>query len=673
MKTWENTRMEEKYRTALLIVVTIVVLFTVACREGHAAEQLDWLPVTESVRRELQQRDLIEWSNELARRLDEANTATLITALDVFIRAGQPKRISCAIQKLGAQQLGSLHDGGWCAERLLRLGYYTQAREWFDSVGQSFCGMDLMRAFVLNWEVTGKPDKLERWLEEKAGGEDRSSFGRNGQWAHLYYWYLARRKKLQSHLDGLAKEVRRDPTQRDPMFRYLAARRHLAGVLPSLDWLGRIAKPVHALDAFELAQIMQDDQIESAIRLLDRSLTLPVTDYDRKWFNKRRMCAAYIPPDAVETTLRKWTKARLAAACFAAKKLDRAQKLVEELTGKKGGALDDLGPLRFAGQVQAATGQRVVEGRIKEAEGSRKNSERYWLARAQYYIGRKETAEAEKAYKSALALKPGRERFSVVRDYGWFMSGMGRRRDAETLFRSELERVGVGGSDSEFWIQQLKNLDGEGGVTFAWNDPIMWQWLALKRKTYFGQQAQWNLRWCWRKAADERPKFWVKAKALAGEKPSAPLDYIFGTLLASEGKKIEALKRMASAWDRWTTPAYPEHRQVGLELMGLYVGQGNRQEAEKVLLSLRNVAGFSESAEKDWLARLATSAAQAGNKDDAMRLWQERVRHGLTDHRGLRELASHGLRKRLSAYYTELAKRAPGNDTIAIALKELAK
>lgn len=666
--------MNKKYGTALLIVMTVVVLFVMACPEGHTAEKLDWYTVTEAVRKELQQRDLIEWSDKLARQLDEADTATLITALDVFIRAGQPNRISQTIEKLRSRQLGRLPAGGWWfSERLLKLGYYTQARQWFDSMDQNVCDRALMRGFIHNWEETGDPGKLEAWLKMKADGEDRSTFLVGEQWADLYYWYLARQKKLSEHVNGLVKDIRRDPTRREPILRYLAARRHLAGIKPSIEWLGRIAKPSHALDAFELAGIMKDDQFESAIRLFDHSLTLPVMDYDRKWFNRRSMCAAYIPPDAVETTLRKWTKARLAAVCFAAKKLDRAQKLVEELTGKKDGNLDDLGPLLLAGQVQATTGQRVVKGRIKKAEGPRKNSERYWLARAQYYIGRKENAEAEKAYKSALVLKPDRDRFAVVRDYGWFMSELKRHRDAETLFRSELERVGVGDSNSEFWIQQLKNLDGKGEVSFVWDDPIMWQWLALQRKTFFGQQAQLNLQWCWRKAANERPKFWVKAKTLAGEKPSAPLDYIFGNLLASEGKKVEAVKRMASAWDRWTAHDYPWRYHVGPELMGLFVGQGSWQEAEKVLISLRDVRGFSESEEMEWLEVLALSAAQAGSKDDAMRLWQERVRHGLTDYRGLRELVSHGLRERLSIYYAGLAKLSPGNDAIIAARRELAE
>jgi len=346
---------------------------------------------------------------------------------------------------------------------------------------------------------------------------------------------------------------------------------------------------------------------------------------------------------------------------------------VEELTGKKDGTLDDLGPLLFAGKVQAATGQRVVEGRIKQAEEPRKDSERYWLARAKYYMGRKENGEAEKAYKRALALKPGPDRSSVIDDYGDFLVRLGRLPAAEALFRSEFERV-VGGEGSEpgFWIQHLKHLEGKEGVTFAWNDPLMWRWLAIRKESYFGSIAQKNVAWCWSRATGQRPAFWAKAEALAGETPPASVDFVLARLLAREGNKAEAAKRMTAAWARWTNNDSPSRHQAGPELMCLYVDQGNWKEAEKVLLSLRDVAGFGGSDERDWLARLAIAAARADSKGDAMRLWRRRAGQDLTDQRGLSELASHGLRERLAAYYAGLARRAPGNCAIAAAQKELA-
>ena len=148
-----------------------------ACPAADTAEQLHPSTVTRAVRKELYQRDLIEWSDELARQLDEADVRALMTALDVFIRAGQPERISRAIEKLRARKPGRLHAGGFWAERLLKLQYYTQARQWFDSVEPNICTRDLMKAFIRNWEATGDLDELEAWLKTKA---DRDNpVGRN--------------------------------------------------------------------------------------------------------------------------------------------------------------------------------------------------------------------------------------------------------------------------------------------------------------------------------------------------------------------------------------------------------------------------------------------------------------------------------------------------------------
>ena len=66
------------------------------------------------------------------------------------------------------------------------------------------------------------------------------------------------------------------------------------------------------------------------------------------------------------------------------------------------------------------------------------------------------------------------------------------------------------------------------------------------------------------------------------------------------------------------------------------------------------------------------AAAKAGDADDAMRLWARRVNYRLTDTWGLDEMAKPaGMKARLVAFYTDLAKRCPGNAAVARALKKL--
>ena len=112
----------------------------------------------------------------------------------------------------------------------------------------------------------------------------------------------------------------------------------------------------------------------------------------------------------------------MAEACLKAKQLDRAQRLVEELTGKKDGTLEDLGTLRLAGQVQQASGKRVVEGRIKKAEEERKDSGGYWLSRVEYYRGRRDLHQVEQAYQACAEAPSGPGRLPASRcDVGLWM------------------------------------------------------------------------------------------------------------------------------------------------------------------------------------------------------------------------------------------------------------
>ena len=55
---------------------------------------------TTRVTAELRKRDLLQWSDELAGNLATADAETLMVALEVFCRAGQPERVSQGIRRL---------------------------------------------------------------------------------------------------------------------------------------------------------------------------------------------------------------------------------------------------------------------------------------------------------------------------------------------------------------------------------------------------------------------------------------------------------------------------------------------------------------------------------------------------------------------------------------------
>jgi hypothetical protein len=257
----------------------------------------------------------------------------------------------------------------------------------------------------------------------------------------------------------------------------------------------------------------------------------------------------------------------------------------------------------------------------------------------------------------------------VVRDYGWLLSSLGRSEEAAWLYRGEIARIGMDG-EVDFWLNQLINLDGKGGVHVGWDEPLLWEWLAGQKKS-FGQSAQSHLwsAYLGAKDAGAWKTFEAKARALAAEPCPAPLQYYFGYLLHHHGETAEGLKMMVPAWDRWGTNDYPDAYNVGPEVLGYLLAARDGKRAEQVLD--RVLKDPVNGQDTRWLGEFAVRAADAGFREMAMRLWRARSALDLSDQRDLEKLASKGMAKDLRDFYAGLAKRAPGNEAIASALKKV--
>jgi len=646
-----------------------VVPAAVPAGEPPNVKYVDCFQVTARVRARLDKHNLLEWSDELLATLDKADATNLVMAIEVFLRAGQPERVSKVIPLLSKHSVKGCHE--YYPGRFLSRGLHTRAREWLDTFPDSCPSYHDMQDFILHFEKTSGSAELEAWLGEKVRCESPRAGMWSGNWRRLYWYYLSKRGKMRGYVAGLEKTVRREPSSIHHIMEYLQARGRLSEKDRSgIGWLGKGARLSHPVDAFVLARTLASAQEhDAAITLFDRSLAMEVTDYDRKNFNRYSMCSMYIPPDHAEPTLRRWTTAGLAQACFKAGKLERAQKLVQQLTGKKDGSLADLGPFLFAGQVQAATGQRVVEKRIKKAEKENRDSVQYWLKRARYYAGRKELEQEEEAYKMALKLPAAKRYFDVIRDYAWFLQRQERYREAEKLYRDEIARVGATSHSVHFWLNQLTNIDGKGGVRVRWDEPALWDYLAERKKHSFGQTPQWRLAWAAKKAGKQWTAFEKRLLTLAAAPAPCSLEYCAGRMLYRNGRKKEGLRMMTAAYARWDENAYPDDDDVGEDLMEIHLERSDWRSAERVFDRLQDHKYFQDSLK--WLGRLAVSAAKTGAADDAMRLWKRHARLDLTNHNGLAEMASAGLAHTLRTYYSELSKKAPGNPAIAAALKEL--
>jgi hypothetical protein len=506
----------------------------------------------------------------------------------------------------------------------------------------------------------------------------------------VYWRFLADHGKIETCVNGLAEQIKQAPADADLVLEFLRARWYLHRDEHQSDtWLAETCRFEHAVHNYGVGRWVGSESPEAAIRFYDRSLACPVTEFDRQHFNEFASCSRHIPPEEVETHLRSWTKAHLAEACLKAKQLDRAQRLVEELTGKKDGTLEDLGALRLAGQVQQASGKRVVEGRIKKAEEECKDSGGYWLSRVEYYSGRHDLHQVEQAYQAALKLPPDRadsRRHDVMWDYGWFLIHQNRLLEVARLWRDEAERLGPKAPDTDGWLHGLLTVEYQGGPRVKWDDPLFWQWLAARREVDISSCPDELLG----RAADmsgPSEEFEKKARAVAAGPCPVVLRFRLGEILhnrannrandpntlagRTRNKTHEGLRMMADAYDRWPNRAYPDKRTVGPRLLQAYLAEGEAADAEKLLETLlREEPSFGE--DPQWLAGFAVAAAKGRALDLAMRLWRAKANLDLTDQRGLEELAANGAASRLRDFYSALAKQDPGNAFVAMARNKLA-
>jgi len=643
-------------------MVGLVALASFVAAAPARAEYTDWWEVRREVIEKLAERDVIDWSNELAGQVDDAELRTLFTALDVFYRAGHADRVPALVRRFCELEL-QWWDKEYLADTLIRFRLWESLHEFLEAYPQ-FCPANFHQ-YQWHWWETGDRAGLEAWLKTRYQADWRT-------WYRYYYRVLCDREKIAPLVEELRAEIRTDPADGQLVFRYVEAVRVLCENLrtgeerPSIAWLGEVARPRFAVDAYDVGgALAAKGHHAEAIRLFDHSLSLPIADYDRKAMSWR--CSMALSEAGWEKLVRDWTKAELAASCKEAGELDRAQKLVEELLGPDAD-LSDLSTVRFAGEVQSASGQRVIEGRIKKAEEENKDSVQYWLRRASYYAGRKELQKAEDAFRTALALPPDDYRRMAVVEFARFLiESCERYDDAAGLLRAELRRIAPNYDVNSPLIYWLLKLDAENQVTFAADDPELWRFLE-DRETY-GYQEERVLRALWTKArtAGTEEWLWSKAVKLAGPDAHPTRPCVVGEELRRGGHARRAVPLLEDAFRRWHAP--PVLAEPARPLLEAYREVGDWKSAESVLERVRTNLHLDEF--QSWFANLAALAAENGARDDGLRLWRKRANLDLNDLDKMDRLIAAGMKEPLQAFYTELAGRDPNNQAVLAALRTL--
>ncbi len=374
-----------------------------------------------------------------------------------------------------------------------------------------------------------------------------------------------------------------------------------------------------------------------------------------------------IPEEEKEKLIRRWTEAELAASCKEAGQVERAQQLVEGLLGPDG-EMSDLGLVRFAGQVQRASGYRVIEKRIKKAEDEDKDSVQYWLSRASYYVGRKEHDQADDAFQKALALPPDDHRRSAVGEYARFLIRTCKQHDqAKRVLRGELQRTAPNYDVVSPLVSWLLELDSKYNVPISADDPLLWQFLADREMYDYQEERVLKVLSSKSRSVAAADSFYARAVKLAGPDAHPSRRYIVGRILLRADRAQQAAPLLEDAFRRWPHPAM--RFQPARPLLAAYLETGDLKSAEKTLRSVRIQLHISEL--KSWLADLAIAAAKEGDEDNALRLWRKRANVDMNDLDQIDDLLAAGMRQRLLAYYAEVKSRDPNNRAVEAALARL--
>lgn len=599
--------------------------------------------------------ELIATSQALDDAPAAADAAEGLRRLDLHVRAGRTAAARAELERLAKLPHPAGHALGGPQRFLLRRDP-ALARRWLELFPE---GRLEDESGVPERLLPGAPDaEVDAWLAARvAAAPDHDA------WPRLRLRWRTSRGTADALLAALRAEVEAAPADAGRALRFI---RLVTGAGPRLDlgWVGETCRPATAHAAFELGDALLRGCPRGAIPLLLRSLELPVTPADREALGQAmRMASAMPRPDDFDWTpwLRAWTEQALARAYLETGQARLAQPHVERATALAKD-LDGFADYGLAGQVQAASGQRVVEGRLLREEAAREGSVEYWEERARYYGGRGELEQAITACERALELPPGPyPRCGLVFTLAGLLGRARGEAAAVELLRGELERATPGSAEAGRYVWHL--LVERPAGTISAEDPLLARHLEAAAEWGHAEE-----RLVWRllePRAGRAARVERLARLTRGAHPTRALR--LGWSLTRVQEPAAALPFLEDAVARLEDGN--ERRHAAFELFGAHLDRGAWRDAERTWPAARAQLGPDELG--DWAGRLAACAAKAGALDDAVRLWGARANLDLADLRGMDELVRLGAGPRLRTHYEALRARAPDSDAVRAALAAL--
>jgi len=443
---------------------------------------------------------------------------------------------------------------------------------------------------------------------------------------------------------------------------------------PDLAWIAETVKPDLAADASEIAsRLAMLEAWKSAVVCYRQALAIPLTDKEVQRLGM--MCQVCVPENTVRTSFAAHVREELAGCLLKMEQADEAQKWMLEASAIR--EKNHLGRnALFAGQVQGASGQRVIEGQIKAEEKTAENEPQYWMERAQYYRGRKESAEEEAALKKGLALAtpqpepPQRSkgftdwRSRLLSDYARFLAREKREGEAVALLRKEIAEAPA---ISESSVRAANLLAFDFTKQLRADDAVLWTWLENRPKWEYTEE---RLLWRMLENAkrDELGGHFTRAEKLAsGNDASRALT--LGWIENRMGFPKRSISLLECAVEKAQDKELKE--RAVFSLFESYLDTADWKHAESVFPDAARRLTPREVPE--WYSKIAVLAAKAGEKADAMRIWRRVANLDLSATDALEQLVNAGLRDELIDFYLEVQKTIPSSDIPTQVLETLRK
>ncbi len=570
--------------------VLISVLVLAASVSADEPREPTWSEAEGVVRAGLRERDIGAWAREEAKTPAGKDARALLMRLALFIRAGHHDALQAllpAMAELPASvQRRALSDA---AKSLIHREEWGLVRSLLDHAPQARPG-DAVR-FLDAWAEKQGPAEVATWLEARVKVDPDG-------WLAYLVPFRKRMGTADALLEELEREVRTHPEDLSIAYRFVRVQ-GCVDRAADVTWMADVCRPRLAVNCLSLADMLMGLSPSTAIIFLERSLAMPFTDADATALETTATSGRRPPRADVEQNFRNRTKRGLMGAYRRVGDVDKAQTILAELTAKYPGGVPPSHLAREAGETQKASGARDVEDNIKKAEATRTDSAAYWMVRAQYYIGREEKTEVEKAFKKALAITPHPEspaerrpgdlkRYQVIRGYARWLENSGTVSVAKDLY---------------------------------WRD-----FTASDSQSGYGR--------------------WLASRLLE-------LQRAHGVLSSVEEERLRAFppaKRRTHAVGR---------QQAAFRRFEAHLARDEWKAAEALWPDARQRLNYKEAPE--WLGRIAIAAARSGARGDALRLWRARTNLDLGSTLGLDAMLAAGMRDELIAFYAELAKSDPAS------------